>query len=294
MKKLLLGTLGLLALTLAGCSNNQLTTKKTSYHPTALTAVVKGNASAKRVTYQIDQGPKQSVKVHSGAYFFQVPAATKDQTVKISAGSAKKTITVKKVRALGNYKTLAAKYNQMVVASYLPTKVQKQLQNAQKTQAATKKKMTALAKTDPAAAAAAMQQQQAAAKQLQTQMDTAKKKAKDQLLPTTTKDGVKNLTATKYTTVRANVQDGKLMGLAMITPTKQMKTKTGQKQFGTTFALLGTTLKAKPKYVINKFEKVLKDAKKKSTSTTTKTIESNGIRFNTGFSTDDLYIYMTK
>lgn len=294
MKKFLLGALGLLALTLAGCSNNHLTTKKSSYRPTALTAVVKGNTSAKRVSYQIDNGKKQSVKVNSGAYFFQVPAATKDQTVKITAGSAKKTVTVKKVKALGTYKSLAAKYNQMVTASYLPTKVQKQLQSAQKNQAATKKKLTALAKTDPAAAAAAAQQQQAAAKQLQAEMNTAKRKAKDSLLPTTTKDGVKNLTTTKYTTVRANVQDGKLMGLAMITPTKQMKTKTGQKKFGTTFALLGTTLKAKPKYVINKFEKVLKDAKKNSSSTTTKTIESNGIRFNTGFSTDHLYIYMTQ
>lgn len=294
MKKFLLGTLGLLALTLAGCSNNKVTTKKNTYRPTALTAIVKGTAGAKHVSYQIDNGKKQTVKVNGGAYFFQVPAATKDQTVKITAGSAKKTITVKKVKALGNYKVLAAKYNQMVIGTYLPTKVQKQLQSAQKTQSATKKKLTALAKTDPIAAAAAAQKQQAAAKQLQAEMATAKKKAKDSLLPTTTKDGVKNLVDTKYTTVRANVQDGKLMGLAMITPTKQMKTKTGQKKFGTTFALLGSTLNAKPKYVINKFEKVLKDAKKNSSSTTTKTITSNGIRFNTGFSTDHLYIYMTK
>lgn len=294
MKKFLLGALGLLALTLAGCSNNQLTTKKSSYRPTALTAVVKGTAGAKRVNYQIDNGPKQSVKVNGGSYFFQVPAATKDQTVKITAGSAKKTITVKKVKALGTYKTLAAKYNQMVTTTYLPKKVQKQLQSAQKNQTATKKKLAALAKTNPTAAAAAAQQQQAAAEQLQAEMNTAKRKAKDELLPTTTKDGLKNLSTTKYTTVRANVQDGKLMGVAMITPTKQMKTKTGQKKFGTTFALLGTTLKAKPKYVINKFEKVLKDAKKNSSSTTTKTITSNGIRFNTGFSTDHLYIYMTQ
>ncbi|WP_143461471.1 hypothetical protein [Levilactobacillus enshiensis] len=294
MKKFLLGALGLLALTLAGCSNNALTTNKTSYRPTALTAVIKGSAKAKTVSYQIANGPKHSTKVNGGTYFFQVPAATTDQKVAITAGNTTKTVTVKKVKALGNYKQIAAKYNQMVIGSYLPTKVQKQLQAAQKNQAATKKKLTALAKTNPTAAAAAMQQQQAAAKQLQAQMATAKKKAKDDLLPTTTTAGVKNLIDTKDVTVRGNVQDGKLMGLAMIVPTKQMKTKSGQKKFGTTFALLGTTLGAKPKIVINKFEKVLKDAKKNSSSTTTKTIHSNGIRFNTGFSTDHLYIYMTK
>ncbi|AKP65070.1 hypothetical protein FC99_GL001237 [Levilactobacillus koreensis JCM 16448] len=294
MKKFLLGALGLLALTLAGCSNNALTTNKTSYRPTALTAVIKGNAKSKTVSYQIANGTKHSTKVNGGTYFFQVPAATTDQKVKITAGNATKTVTVKKVKSLGNYKKVAAKYNQMVIGSYLPTKVQKQLQAAQKNQAATKKKMAALAKTNPAAAAAAMQQQQAAAKQLQAEMATAKKQAKDDLLPTTAKAGLKNLIDTKDVTVRGNVQDGKLMGLAMIVPTKQMKTKSGQKKFGTTFALLGTTLGAKPKIVINKFEKVLKDAKKNSSSTTTKTIRSNGIRFNTGFSTDHLYIYMTK
>lgn len=294
MKKFLLGALGLLALTLAGCSNSTLTTNKTSYHPTALTAVIKGDAKAKTVNYQIDGGHKHQVKVNSGTYFFQVPASTKDQTVKLTAGSATKTVTVKRVTALGNYKKLAAKYNQMVIASYLPTKVQKQLQQAQKTQAATKKKLAALAKTNPTAAAAAVQKQQVAAKQLAAKMATAKKQAKNDLLPTTAKDGLQNLSKTKDVTVRGNVQGGKLMGLAMIVPTKQMKTKSGQKNFGTTFALLGSTLDAKPKYVIKKFETVLKDAKKNSTSTTTKTIRSNGVRFNTGFSTDHLYIYMTK
>lgn len=294
MKKILLGALGLLALTLAGCSNNALTTNKTSYHPTAMTAVIKGSAKTKTVAYQINGGTTHHIKTDGGTYFFQVPAATKTQTVKLTAGKATKTVTVKPVTALATYKTFAAKYNQMVIASHLPTKVQKQLQQAQKTQAATKKKLAALAKTDPTAAAAAAQQQQAAAKKLQAQMATAKKQAQDDLFPTTTKDGLKNLVDTKDVTVRGNIQDGKLMGLSLIVPTKQMKTKAGQKAFGTTFALLGTTLKAKPKVVINKFKKVLKDAKKNSTSTNTKTIRSNGIRFNTGFSTDHLYIYMTK
>ncbi|WP_125544798.1 hypothetical protein [Levilactobacillus lindianensis] len=294
MKKLLLGTLGLLALTLAGCSNDQLTTKKSSYRPTALTAVIKGTAKTKRVNYQIDNQAKKSVAVKSGTYFFQVPAATTKQSVKISAGNAKRSVTVYPVKSLGNYKKFAAKYNQMMIASYLPTKTQKQLQQAQKTQATAKKKLTALAQTDPAAAAVAVQQQQAAAKKLQAKMATAKRQAKDELLPTTTKDGLKNLVDTKYTTVRANVQDGKLMGLALMTPIKQMKAKTGQKKFGTTFALLGTTLDTEPKTVMKKFKKVLKDAKKNSSSTTTKTITSKGVKFNTGFSTDTLYIYMTK
>ncbi|ANN49780.1 hypothetical protein A6F53_11210 [Levilactobacillus brevis] len=287
MKKLLLSALGLLALTLAGCSNNALTTNKTDYHPTALTAVIKGDAKTKTVHYRINNGATQTVNVKSGTYFFQVPASTKTQTVKVSAGTTHKTVTVHRVKALGNYRKLAAKYNQMTIASHLPAKVQKQLQAAQKNQAATQKKLTALAKTNPTAATAAAQKQQA-------KMATAKKQAKDELLPTSTSAGVKNLVATKDVTIRGNVQNGQLMGLALITPTKQMKTTAGKKQFGTTFALLGTSLDAKPKYVIKKFEKVLKDAKKKSTSTTTKTIYSNGVRFNTGFSTDHLYIYMTK
>lgn len=293
MKKLLLGALGLMALTLAGCSNT-LTTKKTTYHPTALTAVIKGNTKAKHVTYRIDHGATKTAKVTAGTYFFQVPAAAKDQTVKISTANAHKTVTVKATPALQAYPKFAASYNQMVVASHLPQKTQKQLQTAQKDQAKTKQKLAALAKSNPTAAATAAKQQRAAAAQLQAKLAKAKRQAKNDLLPTKVNDGVQNLVTTKATTIRANVQDGKLMGLALIVPTHQMKTKTGQKQFGTTFALLGTTLKAKPKYVITKFEKVLKDAKSNSTSTKTKTIRSNGIRFNTGFSTDHLYIYMTK
>lgn len=137
MKKLLLSALGLLALTLAGCSNNALTTNKTDYHPTALTAVIKGDAKTKTVHYQINNGATQTVNVKSGTYFFQVPASTKTQTVKVSAGTTHKTVTVHRVKALGNYRKLAAKYNQMTIASHLPAKVQKQLQAAQKNQATT-------------------------------------------------------------------------------------------------------------------------------------------------------------
>ncbi|KRN03355.1 hypothetical protein FD13_GL000138 [Levilactobacillus senmaizukei DSM 21775 = NBRC 103853] len=294
MKKLLLVFGGLLTLTLAGCSNNQLTTNHQSYQPTALTAVIKGQAAAKHVTYRIDNGASQRANLNGGTYFFQVPAATKDQTVKITAGAAHKTVTVKQVAALGNYQKIATSYNQMATASYLPAKTQKQLQSAQANQAATKKKLAALAQTDPAAAAVAVQQQKVAGQKLQQRLATAKKQAKDDLLPTTTTTGLHNLATTKYTTIRGNVQDGHLMGLALLVPTKEMKTKTGQKKFITTFALLGNALGTKPKSVMQQFEKVMKDAKKNSSSTTTKTIHSNGVRFNVGFSTDHLYIYMTK
>ncbi|MCW3778271.1 hypothetical protein [Levilactobacillus namurensis] len=293
MKKRLLGALGFLAVILAGCSTS-LTTNKTTYHPTALTAVIKGDAKTKQVTYQVADHAKHQVAVNAGTYFFQVPAAPTDQKVTVTAGHQHKTVTVKATKSLANYQTFAKQYNQMVIGSYLPSKVQKQLQTAQKTQAQTKQKLAALAKRDPAAAATAAKQQQAAAQKLQGQLATAKRQAKDQLFPTTAKNGIHNLISTKDTVVRANVQDKHLMGLALIVPTKQMKTKTGQRHFGTTFALLGSTLKANPQYVIKKFEKVLKDAKSNSSSTKTKTIRSNNIRFNTGFSTDHLYIYMTK
>ncbi|QMU08186.1 hypothetical protein [Levilactobacillus suantsaii] len=293
MKKLLTGALGLLALVLAGCSNS-LTTSKTTYHPTALTAVVKGTAKGDQVTYQVKGHAKQTAPIKAGSYFFQVPAATSDQDVKVSSGSAHKTITVKGTQALGTYHKLATQYNQLVIASHLPTKVQKQLQTAKKNQAKTKRQLEKLAQSNPTAAAAAAKKQQAAAKKLKQQTAKEKQAAKDELLPTTAKDGIHNLVKTNGVTLRANVQQGKLMGIAQITSTKKVKTKVGQRQFGTTFALLGTTLKAHPKTVMKKFKQVLKDAKANSSSTKTKTIRSNGIRFNTGFSTDNLYIYMTK
>lgn len=288
MKRILWGVASLLALTLAGCSS-KLTTNQTTYHPTALTAVIKGSAGTKTVNYQIDHQAQKKAAVKTGTYFFQVPATTRDQTVKITAGTAHKTVTVKKVTALADYATFVKTYNQAMTASYLPTKVQKQLETA----AATKQKLAALAKTNPTAAAAAAQQQQAAAHTIQTAMATAKTKAHDQLLPTQT-NGLKNLSTTKSVTVRGNVQNGQLMGLALIVPTKQMETTSGQKAFGTTFALAANTLKANPKYVMKQFKKIIKDAKNNSSSTTTKTIRSHGIRFNTGFSADHLYIYLTK
>ncbi|WP_158509299.1 hypothetical protein [Pediococcus damnosus] len=74
-----------------------------------------------------------------------------------------------------------------------------------------------------------------------------------------------------------------------------MKQESGQKDFGTVFSLLSNELGANPKSVMKQFEKLLKDAKKSSsTSTATNVIKSNGVKFEVGYSTTHLYIYITK
>ncbi|PWG00103.1 hypothetical protein [Levilactobacillus bambusae] len=296
MKKAIGYLFGLASLTLllAGCSSTKISTTKTSYAPEEMNAMVKGTTKAKTIRYTVDNGQSHKVTVSGGTFFFQVPATTKDQTVKITANSAEKTVTVKKAKALGNYKTIANKYNNAVIAMKMPEKTRNQLMDAQKNGAKTKAKLQALAKTDPAAAAQAAQEQKQAAATMQQAFNNAKKKANGELLPVTPQQGIHNAITQKNATVRLNVNGTKLMGITLITPNEALKTKSGKSEFGTTFALLGNALDAKPKTVMKKFETVMKDAKNSSSSTTTKTIYSNHIRFNTGFSASHLYIYMNK
>ncbi len=132
-------------------------------------------------------------------------------------------------------------------------------------------------------------------KEVQAAMATAKKENKDKLLPTNMSNGVKNVITQNNYTVRANYQDKNLMGLTLIVPVKAMKQESGQKDFGTVFSLLSNELGANPKSVMKQFEKLLKDAKKSSsTSTATNVIKSNGVKFEVGYSTTHLYIYITK
>ncbi|GEL15640.1 hypothetical protein [Pediococcus cellicola] len=320
MKKMVTGIIGLLALfTLAGCGNHQLTVGATTKKPSGMVAVIKGKTNkGAKLSYQISGQSKKTVKNTDGAYIIEVPAKTKDQKVTVTSKDGTnvihKKVIVKKTKALGNYKKVANSYNQAVIGMSLSKSTQqkaKQLAQAQQkaktagTQTSAAKAKAAIAKLPAAEQKKAvaklkaqqkqMQALQQEAKEVQSAMATAKKKNQDKLLPTSLKNGVQNVITQKNYTVRANYQDQNLMGLTLIVPTKAMKNKDRQKDFGTTFALLTTEVGAKPKSVMKQFAKFQKDAKNStSTSTATHIIKSNGVKFQVGYSTTHLYIYITK
>ena len=95
-----------------------------------MVAVVKGHtANHNTVTYQIDNGTKQHVKVRDKTFVIQVPASDRQQKVKITVAHAgqqqQQTVTVNAAKKLGNYQQIVQKYNQMVVMSKLsPQEVQ--------------------------------------------------------------------------------------------------------------------------------------------------------------------------
>lgn len=129
--------------------------------------------------------------------------------------------------------------------------------------------------------------------EVQAAMQQAQQTQKDQLLPTTPKNGVTEWVATKHVTIRGSVDNQDVMGMTLITPVKALKDKAALKDFGTSFALIAQATGADSKKVMSEFSDYTKKNKKGS-QTTMKTIESNGVKFNTGFSTSDLYIYITK
>ncbi|WP_412989063.1 hypothetical protein ACLJJ6_08875 [Pediococcus siamensis] len=319
MKKILSGLVGLAAvLALAGCGNHKLTVGSTTKKPSGMVAVIKGKTTkGAKLSYQIEGKSKKTVKNTDGAYIIEIPATTKTQKVTVTSKAGNdvltKKITVKKMAALENYHKFATNYNQAVIGMSLSKDTQKKAQelaaaqkkakNASTTSAAKAKaeiaKLPAAQQKKALAKLAAQQKEMLAlqkeAKEVQTAMASAKKKNKDKLLPTTLTNGVQNVITTKNYTVRANYQDKNLMGLTLIVPTKAMKHKDRQKDFGTAFALLTTEVGAKPKSVMKQFTKLQKDAKNSSsTSTTTHVIKSNGVKFQVGYSTTHLYIYITK
>lgn len=283
MKKLRLGFVALAAMfTLAGCGA-KLSTSKTSYSNSGMVAIVKGDASGKSVSYT---APTKSgkVSVNDGKFTFTVPMSTKAQTVNIKAGSQSTKVTVKAAQALGDYKAIATKYNQAVVATALPANVQKQLQAA-----ATQKQPTKaeIAQMTPAQQQQLLTQQKA----LQAAMKTASDKTKDQQLPASV-SGLKQVLNTTGGKMRVNVQDGKLISATQITSIKALKDKKLQAQFGQMFGLLANATGADAKKVGKDFQKALKD--QDGSNTTIKTIKSNGVKFNVGASASDLFIYVTK
>jgi len=312
-------TAGLLAVVLAGCGQNSLSTTKSTYTRSGLVASVKGRSNQKTVSYRLDGQKTKTAKVHNNTFIIQVPTKTTRQTVKLTAGSAKKTVYVKSAKRLTTYTKMATAYNQALIGSKMTKSQQQAAQKLQVQGAALKKQQAtiqaavtkakaqvAAGGTEAATGAATLQAQQAAAAKLQTQaaslkasqktvaaaMKTAKAKVKDELLPTKVPTGVTNVLTTKDYKIRMNVQSGDVMGTAMIVPTKAFKNKTRQKNFGTSFALLSSTSGADAKQVMKKFSKETKS--NKSSTTTIDPIVSKGVRFTIGVSSSDLYIFMTK
>lgn len=283
MKKIATLTAALgLTLVLAACGQ-QLKPTKTSYGQKGLVAVVKGDASGSaHVKYSADTASGKAA-INGGTFAITLPVSDKKQDVQLSVGDKKQTVSVKAAKAFGTYQDAANKYNQAVIAMALPADVQKQAQSAQ---SMTKAKLAAL----PAAQrAAAMQQMQT----VQAAFAKAKAATKDQQLPTNASAGISQVLKTNTVKVRANVaKDGKLIGYAVIVPVKAMKNKTKAKEFGITLGLLGNSVGADTKKVMKKFSNETKGQSK--SQTTMKTIKSNGVKFDIGFSTTDLYIYITK
>lgn len=321
MQKFLSGIVGLVAIfALAGCGNQKLTVGSSTKTPSGMVAVIKGktNKDAK-ISYRVKGQTKKSVKNTDGAYVIEIPATTKTQKVTVTSQKGSdvltKSVTIKKTKALANYKSIATKYNQAVIGMSLSKSTQKKAQElatAEKKAKAISTKTTSAAKAKAEIAKLPASQQKKAlaklqaqqkemlalqkeAKEVQTAMAASKKKNKDKLLPTSLNNGVRNVITQKNYTVRVNHQNKNLMGITLIVPVKAMKQKSGQKDFGTVFALLTSEVGAKPKSVMKQFKKVQKDAKNStSTSTTTHVIKSNGVKFQVGYSTTHLYIYITK
>lgn len=273
-----------LSLLLTGCSKVSLSTTAKTYSPDEMVAVVKGHtANQNTVTYQIDNGTKHSVKVHDKTFVIQVPASDRQQKVKIAAAHGgqqqQQTVTVNAAKKLGNYQQIVQKYNQMVVMSKLsPQEVQ------------TLKAAAALKKA-PSAPNPQLMQQMKQVQQVEQKVQQLQSTTKSEQLPAQL-SGIHNVVDNSAYTLRLNVQNGNLMGATMMIPVKSFKDKAQAQQFGTAFALFSQALGANGKQVMHEFESKTKNQDK--TQTTSKTIINHGIKYSIGFSTTELYVYITK
>lgn len=279
-KTALIVAAGALSLVLAACGQ-KLSTTKSTYQRSGMVAVIKGSASGhSNVSYTADAASGSS-KVNDGSYVISLPVSTKDQQVAIKAGDQKTTVTVKAAKSLGTYATIAKKYNQAIIMTALPAKTQKALA------AASKQSTTDTSQLTTAQKMALAKEQQA----LQAAVQKATTATKASQLPTSV-TGLKQVLKSTGGTIRVNVQDGQLMGITDIVPVKALKEKKLQQAFGTQFGLLANSVGADAKKVAKQFQKATKSSD--SSSTTIDTITSNGVKFDVGYSTTSLYIYITK
>lgn len=319
MKKLsrLALVLAFAALFLTGCGQDKLSVSDHHLEADGLAVVIKGKTNQDRVSYQIDNGPKKSVKSDSSAYTVMVPVQEKEQTVHLTAGSQKETVKVAKTKPLGSYSQIKQKYDQGLVITKLSAKdqkavmaMQKQGQQLKEQQARIQKKVAADQKAvaqsqDQKAAADLQKQAQAGAKlkqearelqqqqkDLKPKLAQAEKAAKKDQLPAKAKDGIHDLQQQKDFRLRANVTGDKVNALAVIVPVKTMKNKTQARDFILKFSTLASVVGADPKEVLKQFKKQMNTDR--STKTTTKSIHSKGVDFRIGISADHLYIYLLK
>lgn len=306
----------LLVLGLAGCGRPNLAVDHHHLNPDGLGVVIKGQSKHQSVSYQVDNGKKQTEKTHNGTFALTVPAKTTTQKVVFTAGGTKKAVTVGKAQSIITYPKLQQKYNQAITAMALSQSdrqkavaMQKQAAALKQQQqqlvakiAADKKKLAAgdtSAAADLKAQAAKGAQLKAQGKKLQATgasvqaaMKRAKSKVSDQLLPANGKPGVHNLVTTKDVTIRTNLDHNQVVGVALMVPVSAMKNKQQAKKFITSFSVLADSAGANAKKIMKDFQKQAKSSK--TSQTTNKTLRSNGISFQIGYSATTLYIYMTK
>lgn len=273
--------LGLTAV-LAGCGN-KLTTTKPVYNNSGMVAVIKGDASGKTVSYKAPT-KTGSVKVHNGKYVVTLPMSTKAQTVTLKANGQTATTKIKAATAIGTYSVVAQQYNQALVMTAVPADTLKAMQAAQKQGTPTQAQIAAMT---PAQQQALLKQQQ----EFQAALTKAKADVKDQQLPAKV-EGLKQVVKTTSSTMRVNVQDGELLSATLSAPVKALKGSQKDNQFGIEFGLLANALGADAQKVGTQFQKAIKD--QNGSQTTIKTITSNGVKFDVGFSASELFIYMTK
>lgn len=91
-----------------------------------------------------------------------------------------------------------------------------------------------------------------------------------------------------------NVQNNQLMGIATKFSYKDLKSKTGQRNFATDLMIVSKLLGADGKKVLKDFAKQTKNADKNSTKTSMDPITSKGVNYNINLTTKDFYMYITK
>lgn len=281
-KSIKLLTMVLATLTLTACGN-KLTPSQSTYGQHGLVAILKGTASgAKSVQYQT-AGQHGKVALHSGTYAITLPMTDKAQRVVLTAGAKKQTVTIKPAKTLGPYQEAAKKYNQAIIGMNLPNDVREQAAAAKKLNQATLAAM-------PAEQRLSAMKQLTALKEAMAKADAA---TKDQQLPLSVKAGIHPLTQVGDVKVRANVSaSGELIGYAVIAPVKTLKDKEKAKDFGMTLGLLGNGVGADTQHVMKQFTAATKGQSK--SQTTVKSIKSHGVKFAIGFSTTDLFVYVTR
>lgn len=266
---------------LAGCGNQQISTSKKNYAADGMVAVIKGTAPSKaQITAQVGQNNSQRVTNHDGNFVYTVAPSAQPQKVVFKAGSSQRTVTVAASQSFGAYTKFAAKYN-MILFQMAQQAEAKAKGTSQAEQAAAQKKQQAAIAVMPKAAQAALQAK------LQAQANQT-----PGAFPAAGQEGIHNVLKAQGNTVRTNVQDGQLIGATFMTPVKTLKDKKKAAVFAQQFALLASTLGADAKSIMKDFQKQSKDSQ--NGQTTMKTIVSNKVRFDVGFSPDTLYIYITR